>query len=54
MTHFLTLLQENNLVSTVLRLLLAAVLGGLIGTERGAKAGRRGCAPTSSCASARP
>lgn len=37
MAHFLTLLQENNLLSTVLRLLLAAVLGGLIGTERGAK-----------------
>ena len=37
MAHFLTLLQENNLVSTVARLLLAAVLGGLIGTERGAK-----------------
>ena len=37
MTHFLTLLQENNLLSTVVRLLLAAVLGGLIGTERGAK-----------------
>ena len=26
MAHFLTLLQENNLLSTVLRLLLAAVL----------------------------
>ena len=37
MAHFLTLLQENDLLSTVLRLLLAAVLGGLIGTERGAK-----------------
>ena len=37
MAHFLTLLQENNLLSTVVRLLLAAVLGGLIGTERGAK-----------------
>lgn len=37
MAHFLTLLQENDLLSTVVRLLLAAVLGGLIGTERGAK-----------------
>ena len=33
MAHFLTLLQENNLLSTVARLLLAAVLANLSGTS---------------------
>lgn len=35
MDRFVALMSEINLLSTVLRLLLAAVLGGLIGTERG-------------------
>lgn len=37
MGQFIQMLQDNTLLSAVIRLLLSAVLGGLIGTERAAR-----------------